>query len=89
MAKHSKFRIVQAVIMNSLLVIIIALMIASLFSILLFKDDAPTVSPSSLEPQRVWSQHVPRIRGVRPHQASRMAAGRVTRSLLKEGSPNR
>lgn len=63
MAKHSKFRIVQAVIMNSLLVIIIALMIASLFSILLINDDAPTGSLSSREPQRVSVATCPAYQG--------------------------
>lgn len=51
MARHSKIRIIQAIIVNGLLMIIIALMIASIFSVLLIKGvngQTPRESEQSL-----------------------------------------
>lgn len=53
MTRDSKFRVIQVFIMNRLLLIVIALMIASIFSVLLIKGHAFTGRQPDPEPQRV------------------------------------
>lgn len=53
MTKHDKLRIVQAALLNRLLLILIALMIASLFSVLLIRAALLKDRQASVEPNQI------------------------------------
>ncbi|MEY9626372.1 hypothetical protein [Sinorhizobium fredii] len=61
MTKHSKFSTIQAFILNRLLMIVIALMIASLFSVLLIKGNPLTGRQTSVESKRVSATTYPHL----------------------------
>jgi len=81
MTKPSLFRIIHTAIMNRLLLIVIALMIASLFSVLLIRGGSFTGRQPSPEPKRVSD-------GVSPAFCERETVGRRKDAVAPDSLPH-